>query len=39
VGKPVGGGILTGLPPLGPFPLGAQINDGTHAEKLNDIWW
>jgi hypothetical protein len=29
-------GFLLGLPPFDPFPLGAKINDGAHAEKLND---
>jgi hypothetical protein len=39
MGQAVRGGILLGPPPFGPLALGAKVDDGAHAEKLNDARW
>jgi hypothetical protein len=36
VDQPLRGGLLLGLTPFGPFPLGTQIDDQAHEGKLNE---
>jgi len=34
--EPIGGGLLLGLAPFGPFPHDSKVNDGGHGKTSKD---